>query len=105
MPNFTETVQRELEHAARWVSHFKGKDTQAADKWQARWDKIYDDATSVVALASDGEVVTGDQSDWVKAQALPIGPSIAVNRTGSGERVIRRIGDDPDDDGRELCPA
>jgi hypothetical protein len=94
MPSFTETVQRELEHAARWVSLYRKTDPAKAAEWQARWDKLYDDSVRVVAIASDGESITADQTPWVQAQA--------VNLTGRAERIIHRVrGQRDEDDGED----
>jgi hypothetical protein len=102
---------RELEHAARWVSLYRKTDPSKAAEWQARWDKLYDDSMRVVAIASDGEPITADQTPWVQAQVhpaqmLPPTPSTIVNRTGRAERVIRRVmGQRDEDDGDDPKPV
>ena len=106
----THSLQRELDHAARWVRIYRDQgDTMRADQWQSRLD----------AMAVDGG--GPDQSSWVQDQArlaqiaenpakaydkggfLRTGLARIYNRTGSNERVIRRV--PPPDEGDGLVPA
>lgn len=93
--------QHELEHAARWVRYYRStKNAEMAEKWQTRWDEVYDRSCVMAAVASDGEVLDAQQSPWVVDQAdaslLRPEPSVAVNRTGRSERVIRPAKEKPD---------
>lgn len=75
-----------LEYQSRRMRHALAKgNTREAEFVQNRVDQILDARPRVFVIASDGEVIYDNVSDWVKGQVCP---TLAQNLTGEPEYVL-----------------